>query len=249
MQPKHLLSVFPDHDVFLALQPEELGAVLMEVIPGIEGNQGKFVVEHFQNQLFPNPAVMSGGYPANLSSSVYNVLGEALAWLESIGVLMHEPGQPTPWMMLTRRGKAMKSRDDLESYRMARTLPIALLQPKLADKVFPLYLRGEYDTAVFQAFREVEVAVRNATKLPNELVGRPLMAKAFEKSAGPLTDQSLTEAEREAELFLFMGAIGHGRNPPGHRDVNHSRETAARLIVFASHLLDLVAQRVQALAS
>jgi Protein of unknown function (Hypoth_ymh) len=39
--------------------------------------------------------------------------------------------------------------------------------------------RGEYDTAVFQAFREVEVAVRSAGKFPAEQFGKELMRKAF----------------------------------------------------------------------
>jgi hypothetical protein len=41
--------------------------------------------------------------------------------------------------------------------------------------------------------------------------------------------------------------MGHAKNPPGHRDVNHTRVDAARLIVFASHLLEIVEPRVEAL--
>jgi hypothetical protein len=50
-------------------------------------------------------------------------------------------------------------------------------------------------------------------------------------------------AEREAEAALFAGAIGHAKNPTGHREVEMSPPTAVRLIVFASHLLDIVARR------
>jgi hypothetical protein len=77
------------------------------------------------------------------------------------------------------------------------------------------------------------------------MFGRDLMQKAFNPDAGPLRNASLTSTEREAEMFLFSGGIGHGKNPPGHRDVNHSREAAGRLILFASHLLDLVEQRAK----
>ena len=98
-------------------------------------------------------------------------------------------------------------------------------------------------TAVFQAFKEVEVAVRTAANYPDSLLGRDLMQKAFHPETGPLRDKALVSAERESEMFLFSGAIGHAKNPTSHRDVNLTRQDAARLIVFASHLLNLVEQR------
>jgi hypothetical protein len=42
---------------------------------------------------------------------------------------------------------------------------------------------------------------------------------------------------------LFSGAIGHAKNPTSHRHVSLSREEAARLIVFASHLLAVTEER------
>ena len=48
---------------------------------------------------------------------------------------------------------------------------------------------------------------------------------------------------REAVAAMFAGAIGHAKNPPSHRDVKMNRQTAARLVVFASHLLDVVDTR------
>ena len=86
--------------------------------------------------------------------------------------------------------------------------------------------------------------VRKAGNYADSLVGRPLMQKAFHPKTGPLRDEALIAAEREAMMFLFTGAIGHAKNPTSHRDVNLTRQEAARLIVFASHLLDIVEQRL-----
>jgi uncharacterized protein (TIGR02391 family) len=113
--------------------------------------------------------------------------------------------------------------------------------------VWPLFLRGDHDVAVFQAFKEVEVSVRKAANakgggFPDDLVGVTLMRKAFHPDNGPLTDTSRVTAEREAEMALFAGAIGYAKNPAGHRDVDVSPQEAARLIVFAAHLLDMVDQ-------
>jgi uncharacterized protein (TIGR02391 family) len=119
-----------------------------------------------------------------------------------------------------------------------------------AQKVVPLFRRGDYDVAVFQAFKEVEVAVRKAANAkdagyPDSDIGTSLMRKGFHPEVGPLTDTAVVFAEREAVMHLFSGAIGHAKNPPSHRDVAFTAQEAARLIIFASHLLDIVEQRAE----
>ena len=66
------------------------------------------------------------------------------------------------------------------------------------------------------------------------------MHRAFQPENGPLRDKAAVAAERQAEMLLFAGAIGHAKNPPSHRDVAMDRVQAVRLIAFASHLLDIV---------
>lgn len=107
-------------------------------------------------------------------------------------------------------------------------------------------MRGDHDTAVFQAFKEVEVSVRAACGYGNEVIGKSLMTRAFNVDDGPLRDTAGTQNEREAEMALFVGAIGHAKNPASHRDVDLSPRTAAELIVFASYLLDIIEARAKA---
>jgi Protein of unknown function (Hypoth_ymh) len=45
---------------------------------------------------------------------------------------------------------------------MARLRPKEILHPNVADRVWGSFMRGEYDGAVFQAMKAVEVAVRDA---------------------------------------------------------------------------------------
>ena len=234
-----LPAIFPDPTDLLALAPEELAEVLVEIVPRLR-QQADFGFEYFTAPMFPP---QGGGYPPDAKEEILLALAEALSWLVNQGIVVQNPTQPGQRYLLTRLGRALETRADLGAFAKGRTLPLDLLQQSLASKVHHLFLRGDHDTSVFQAFKEVEVAVRKAGNYPNELLGRDLMQKAFHPKTGPLRDEALVFAERESEMFLFSGAIGHAKNPASHRDVNLTRQEAARLIVFASHLLDLVEQR------
>jgi uncharacterized protein (TIGR02391 family) len=234
-----LLTTLPRPDDLLALMPEELAGILIEIIPRVSQRSG-FLIDHFIEQLFP----LHGGYPPQSRDAIAVALAEALSWLVTQGIIVRNPNQPADWYLLTKRGQQLRSRTDLDAFRHGRTLPSDLLQQFLVEKVHHLFLRGDYDTAVFQAFKELEVAVRKVADFPESLVGRDLMQKAFNPSNGPLRDETLILAEREAEMFLFAGAIGHAKNPTSHRDVNLTKEEAARLIIFASYLLDRVSRRL-----
>ena len=106
------------------------------------------------------------------------------------------------------------------------------------------FIRGDYDTAVFQAFKEVEVRVRKVTSLSQELFGIELMRQAFHSDTGRLTDKNYPKAEREATAHLFAGAIGLFKNPSSHRDVNlEDPSECAELIYLANYLLRTIEKR------
>jgi hypothetical protein len=240
-----LLSLFPKPEDVLALTPEDFGGVIIELMPPL-----------LQNGLF-NPAaliaqvyqVVGPSYPRGSKRAIELAIAEAISWLVTEGLLVSDPGQPSPGFYVpTRRAQSLKTRTDVDAFRKGRILPSELLPTPFAAKVVPLFRRGDHDVAVFQAFKEVEVAVRNAANAKGAAyadseVGTTLMRKAFHPDTGPLADKTLVPAEREAEMHLFAAAIGHAKNPTSHRDVAMTALEAARLIVFASHLFDIVERR------
>jgi uncharacterized protein (TIGR02391 family) len=235
-----LRDFFKEPAELLRLEPEELGSIIIEALHG-EEFRGRFTWQALVQQLYR----VQGDYWTGNQRAVILAIFEAVNWLTSQGLVMRDPEQSGEWYVMTRRGAELKTRADVEAYRKGGILPVQLLQPELAEKVHHLFVRGDHDTAVFQAFKTLEVAVRKAGGYDNTLLGKRLMTTAFKTDDGPLRNQTATQDEREAEMALFVGAIGHCKNPASHRDVDLDREEAARLIVFASHLLAIVEERAE----
>jgi uncharacterized protein (TIGR02391 family) len=106
---------------------------------------------------------------------------------------------------------------------------------------------SQFDTAVFQAMKAVEVSVHEAGGFAASDLGTDLMRKAFHEDNGPLTDKSAEKSERQARSALFAGAIGSYKNPHSHRDVNlDDPNEATEIVLLANHLLRIVDQRAAA---
>jgi len=232
--------MIPSADDLLVLEPEELAGVLLEHLNSLGENSSSLQLYNF---LLPgqSPAV---AYPKECQGRINEALAEAWVWLEREGLIAPRPGSDNRFMFVTRRGKALANRQGFDSYRHASLLPKNLLHPVILQKVYPAFLRGEYDTAIFQAFREVEIAVREAGGyLPSD-VGVPLMRAAFNDSQGPLTDKTVVTAERQAMAALFAGAIGLFKNPASHRSQTGIQPPeAVECVMLASQLLRIVDER------
>jgi uncharacterized protein (TIGR02391 family) len=230
-----LIDYLRDADSLLALGPEDLGIILLELLqkqPGAgSGNVTKSNLE------MPLWNANTPAYPHHERMPVARAVSEAWQWLQNEGLLMVAPDQSNDWFCLTRKGAALKNAADIDAYKHGNILPVGLLHPRLAEKVRPMFMRGDYDVAVFQAFKDVEVAVRTAAGFSNGEIGRKLMQAAFSPDNGPLTDKTADRGECVGIMELFSGAIGHCKNPPSHREVGIERQSAAQLIGFASHLL------------
>lgn len=229
-------ELLPDGKLLLDMTPEELGPYVLEFLNNTANNalnRYNFGLQHYVSN-----------YPQALQKRISEALIEAWMWLEREVFVAPQPGDDGNWYFITRRGKSLKTHVDVAAFKRADRLPRGELHPRIAEKVWPAYLRGDYETAVFQAFKEVEVVVRDTAKLQPTDVGTGLMRKAFRPGDGPLADTSLPEAEQEATAHLFAGAIGRYKNPSSHRNVDMTDATVAmELLVFASHLLRIVDPR------
>ena len=237
----HIFDILPDVDALLALQPEELAGILLEFLNSLnENDAGYFLNVHN----FSIDSRVVEGYPPERKKEIVLALMEAWVWLERECMLAPKPSSMGEgWKVITRRGREIRDRTGFESYRRANLLSRSSLHPVIADKVWSSFIRGDYDTAVFQAFKEVEVAVREEGGFLPTDVGVELVRKAFNENTGPLTDQNSPLAERQALAHLFAGAIGSYKNPHSHRNVVIGAEDAVEMIMLASHLIKIVNTR------
>jgi uncharacterized protein (TIGR02391 family) len=230
-------DLIPDGQALLSLEPEELAGAVLQVLRAETSNQG---MVNWNN--FTNSSDLTAGYHASTRDDVQGAIAEAWSWLERGGLLVAAPGSNgmNGWRVVSRRGRTLTTPEAVDAYRRSNKLPRNMLHPRIAQQVWATFLRGDYDTAVFQAFKDVEVAVRTVAELPSTDFGVSLMRKAFHAESGPLADMDAPPAERQARLELFSGAIGSYKNPQSHRVVEVAADECVELVVLASHLLRVV---------
>lgn len=88
-------------------------------------------------------------------------------------------------MVLSRRARRFESEAQFADYATTRLLQRDMLHRSIAAAAWGFFMRGEYAAAVFQAMRQVEIAVREASGFDPGDHGVPMIRRAFGKT-GPL---------------------------------------------------------------
>lgn len=236
---QEIKRALPDPEVLLALAPQELARVLL---PIFKRHRGEIHLFNLVNHLHQMQEV----YPRHFSEAVGLAISEAWTWLAVQGLIVPKPRDMGDWFAISRAGEKIDSDEAFNDFAKAALLPRNLLHPKIASDAWANFLRGAHDLAVFAAFKQVEVAVREAAGSDARMIGAELMRTAFHPDTGPLSDHTLPKAEREALAHLFAGAIGSYKNPTSHRTVTIADASeAGEMLILASHLLRIVEDRAR----
>jgi len=152
-----ITDIFPGVETAVQLEPEELAVPLLEYPCQMEERRGGNT-PHLGDFLSSESL---RDYAGSRYDELIKVATEAWMWLLHEGLIAPHPTRGGNWVFVTRRGNKFRRLGDPEKFRAANMLPHDTLDPTLASKVRPPFLRGDYDSVVFEAFKEVEIRVRN----------------------------------------------------------------------------------------
>lgn len=227
-------EMFPPIETALQLEPEDLAPFVLKHLSKIDK------INRYNYTLNTNGGMKeyAGGHLIDFQKR----LMEAFIWLEREMFLAPLPDEQGEWRFITRRGeRILTDEEDFSSYKQGNLLPSENLHPLLVKKVKPLFLRGDYDTAIFKAFKTIEVKVREIGGYAKSDIGVNLMRKAFSPENGKLTNTHSEQSEKQGMMDLFAGAIGLFKNPTSHRDIDGiSPIEAADYIKVANCLLKMI---------
>ncbi len=239
----------------LELPIEGLGLVLLAELDAAGPND-----RHLRNFTFLvlNPLVERPPYQVTPITqgqvlSAYGAEAERIAaawqWLLGQGFIASDPQQSSgDWVNVTLAGREALAEPNLLARLSAQDLLGRELDQRLG-KSTRTFRAGDYDTAVHQALREVEVAVRTAGGFAPTDLGVDLLARAFRPKSGILADAGAPPGEQEGVMQLFRGAFAAYRNPVSHRHIDFTDPGEAAEVLLLANLLLRITDRAAGMSS
>ena len=140
----------------------------------------------------------------------------------------------------TKEGFQVPEREFAKVVKRWTIIPSAYMHPEIMDRSFELMAKRQFESAVLQAYKCIEVKIREITNSSKDEYGVRLIRKSFDPQKGKLTNFELPIGEREAMSNYIAGAYGLYKNPCSHRDVNMGFYEAFEKIVVASNILKII---------
>jgi uncharacterized protein (TIGR02391 family) len=241
MYAKELLAAAPTADALLALTDKELQLLLLKFIREANNDTPRrpTTCDGTVDTLFSPPS----GYELKKRDDVWKAVRRAWRTLEEAELI--EWPDPTNgkngYRIVSAKGMNVDTHVDLAKVSVRAWLTPELAHPRLRGACLNAFRSGDYDTAVYEAFKAVEATVRKKGGYKETDYGVKLMEKAFDPANGPLTDQSMPMPRRRARQKLFEGALGELRNPRAHGDPQiDDPQIAIEEILAASALLRII---------
>ena len=131
-----LYDLIPDAESVLALEPEELAGVGLELITfaALEGGPSRLHPSSFTH---PDSV---GPFPQHKRVQIEFAMAEGWNWLVREGLIAPAPGDTFGWHFVTRRGAQLKNRTGVAAYISSVQLPRAILHPVLLQSCWPAYM-------------------------------------------------------------------------------------------------------------
>jgi hypothetical protein len=194
---KSLASMFPDPEQLLQLSAEELAWIILTILNSYNEEEFRQLANHHTFTIHETRPY------ARLQEEVKTVLVEGWAWLERECLIAPRPGASADLFILTRKAKQITSMPEFEGYRRGNLLA-GMLHPLIEPESKAAFLRGEYETAIFNTFKEVEVMVRTAGGFSSTDLGVALMNEAFKPVVGPLTEKVCPNRNKSGYVICFQ---------------------------------------------
>ena len=114
------------------------------------------------------------------------------------------------------------------------------LNPKIQHHCLNLFQNGHYPECAHTAMKQVELNLKKKLGIVDYEPTTKTIWDKFSKGKGIRLKVPFGEEQQENAKLLFQGAFKYYRNYSAHQDTNITKETALRIMLIASELLDLL---------